>query len=467
MKIHSIVVLLLLSSACLSAITIQTDVQDSDYAYGNGKGTMTDKYRVVRSNFFQATDYVSSVFDIPTGVPAPTGGDSFMNYYVSPQSARSIAARQLTGDLFVHLDVFQDSNDTKTLSFGVPLQNRTNGRVTACRLAVNLNGLDLSSYTSNYTLFTGLIGSLYDCMFMNSDAYNRFIDSKDAALPTSLSLARSKIFSTLEFDGTKRDFLTLDQGIVPTPNTSIGTYLRTTYLSTVPGVLMENDGKDKGVRFENSIYYADVSASSLTQPNLLTRLAPSLAVASGFYAINTLARFQFNPFPATKTIRKDFSFDPDFNFQSKQCLSDTAIGYCATEGELSCSNDGMYKLKCVKDPVGGNCLIKVASDHCYLNKLADKSAWEMYGANSRCFMVSIASKAQPSCMSVIQATSATNIIFIEGLVTNQAIRCDGEGVTKQLPVSTTVTVTCPGQAAFVTGFSSATKCPNDCNGNGI
>ena len=463
-SVGTLCVAMLLLTPTLSALTFETDFKDSDFIFGRNRGDLTTRYVLVRNNFFLAINYVRTLLTVTTSNMLPA--DVLIDYHVSPRSGRTIQARSLqsSASTYINLDAYTNPSEDSRISWIMPLQNNSKGRTNACMLSVNLNAVNHTVYTINYTLFTTFVHDLYDCLVFNKPAFSRFINNTDSGIAVATPLAKDKFITNSDFDGAKRDFWTLDNGVLPSSNTSIITYLKGAYRSDVTGVLMENDGDDAGIRFENSIYYADVSASLNTQPKLLTRMAPWLAVATGFYSFTPTipASFQFNYFPSTKTIITQKLADIDVNFQTKQCLTSSALGSCTTEGELSCSPDGLYKMKCVTDPVGGSCKIRVATDFCTLARTSDVQGHEFYGANARCIMTITGGVSTPSCMKVNSVATATAIVIEEK---NQTVTCDGVDNKKTLPVTTATQVVCPGETAFLTAYNF--RCGKDCNGNGI
>lgn len=472
-RVLAVCAALLLLSSPAASLSIEVDTGDADYIFGRHPGELRGKYVIARNVFMKAKEYVESVINVQSGL-SESSFPSYLDYYTSPKSGRVVNAKRLSSNAFFYFDAYTNAAETNTLTTVYRMTNTTKGRTNACLLSVNLNNVNTSHYAINYTLLTTYVHNFYDCLVMNEDMFSRILNNTDVTngvtVPTALT--RDRFVTNLDYDGGKRNFWTLDQGILPTPNTSIVTFLKSAYRADVSGVLMEDNGDETGYRFENAIYYADVSAPLNTQPKLLTPLIPHLAVATGFYTmIASTTKYQYNPFPAAKTSTAGKLADLDTNFQTKNCLASTALGYCTTENELSCSDDGLYILKCIKDPVDGACMFKAVQEFCTFRKTSGIEAYETYGPLSRCVMVSTSGTSRPACVKINAPTPAgpllvTNIVIQEG--TSSTVTCDGVGNTKTLPVSTSVTVTCPGSPAFLTTYDrSASDNLKDCSGNGI
>lgn len=457
-------ILLLVASPVYTSLPWEFDFKDSDYIFGMNRGDITTKYILVRNAMAKADAYVSSVLNLKANL-AQNGTDQYTDYYVSSRSGRSITARKLSTaqSILVYVDAYYNADDTTRISYPSAIQNAVNGRTTGCQLSLNLAAVNHTHYSVNLTLFNEFTHILYHCLFMTKSAFSKVIDINDYAVKNPTFLSRDKIISNTDFDGTTREFWTLDNGAT-TANSSIITWLKATYRADVTGLLLEKHGDDAGNHPENAIYYADIAATIKTPYKYFTKLGPSLAVATGFYTMSTNSLYQFNPMPALKSATAGKLGELDPAFQTKQCLTENAQGYCTNEGEITCSQDGLYKLICKKDPVGGDCLFRSPYDICILPRTTGLETYEFYGANSRCIMVTASSAKIPACMKVNSAASGTNIIIADGTSTS-TITCDGEGNSKQLPVTTGVTVTCPGGFAWLITYQS--KCPLDCSGNGI
>lgn len=461
----------------LAAISADVDYGDADYIFASkNRGTLTTKYILARNSFKMALTYINSVLTPQTKV-INIEKTTVLDYTLSPRSGRTINARTISpGSTFFYFDAYCNMDDTTTLTNVSALTNSTAGRPNACLMSINLNALNHTYYAINYTLFTTFVHDIYDCLLFNDGAWTRFLNNSDVyntvEVPTPLK--RSALVTNMDFDGSKRNFFTLDQGtlsaVAPhTNNVSIVTWLKAAYRSDATGVLMEDNGDETGFRFEHGIYYADITSPLKTQPKLLTKLGPNLGLASGWYTFNGAAGYQFNSFLVAKSTTPTQLADLDPNFQTKGCLTSSALGYCTTENEMTCSEDGLYKLKCIKDPVGGSCMMRVATDFCQFRKTSGIEAYETYGERSRCVMIKPSGGvSQPSCVNVTAATSATAITIQEGSSVTSVVTCDGVGNTKSMPVTTSAQITCPGSVAFLATYQTmASNTPKDCSGNGI
>lgn len=484
--------IVLLCSPAMAAITINYDAIDADYIFGRRTDSLQGKYVAAKQTFVDAKEYVETAL----GSVSTSSSLSTFDYTVSPRSGRTITPRSISGsETFVYFDAYYNTDDS-TYTESAPISMAPSGRTNGCRISINLNGLDMTSYNYRMTLYTRFIHDFYNCLLFNEKTVARFVRNSQRTISVSGQTFpnvyfRDEMVSSKSFDGTNRNFWTLDQGtynaaaVAPTPviGQSIVTWLKVYSGVDMTGVLMENSGSETSYRFENAIYYADIATALKSGSKLLTQLAPQFAWASGFYGTPGTNVYQFNTFVAAKSTTTSTVAAVDSTFQTKQSLTSTAQGYCTSENEMTCSQDGLYKLKCVKDEIDGAYMYRTITDHCYIARTVAQGADsnETWGPQSRCFMASVSSgTAKPMCFQVKDSgsvlTGITDIKIADGTSTSSA--CTAEGSTFSLPVKTTVTVTCPG-TGFVAMFNAAGRTevpavatalialPKDCSGNGI